>query len=479
MEPDDGTATIIAAKNSVVKCHPPLPFMHALKNGFFYDRLSMCTVALKEDVGSSAACKLNVTFGCDGTLDGVSRMWVRDGCRGVFICDGNLTGICGFRRWPARTECPCTADLALRTRLKSAWGAHMIHSQQASWISKFRSARSDGRRGAGASCASWACEGLAYDSCSCLDDSEASAARTVIAPSDACKLQLHSKPSPRDSLVKVAHALSERVVGLSGRECKDGEACKCTNHNCGAHCCSSCMHRRPRVLFAHIEKTGGSALECASQALVRQGLWVNMGHTHLRELEVCMAVCKPAAVVISVRDPYTWYTSAYHEAIRTGWLAGRTLDATVDSPALEPAHRNFYHAVLANLTTFMQFIAGNGTFPQGWFSPQNGTSVPMRSGASLSLTGVLRRTCGARCSSYVVLHQESLVCQAQLLAQSVGLPLPALRQIRVASNGSSGLRRPHHRISPQVCELISRTDEVLFKELGYPTLDCLSLPANA
>lgn len=308
-------------------------------------------VTLKEDVGASAVCTLNVTFGCEDTESSV--MWVKDGCRGVFICNGNLTGICGFRRWPLRTECPCTANVQLRERLKSAWGVKMKHTQRASWQDTWRSTlHSEGNH----SCVSWSCEGLAYESCTCLGNTS-TAPITSVAPDGACSLQVRGRTDDGAKELKVAHApsgMAERAIGLSGQRCKDGEACKCTPHSCGANCCSTCMHQRPRVLFAHVDKTGGSALECASQSLARQGLWVNMGHTTQKELERCIAMCKPAAVLISVRNPYAWYTSAYHEALRTGWLAGRSLNASEGPPTSERRQYHEFRAqVLSNLSAFV------------------------------------------------------------------------------------------------------------------------------
>jgi len=79
---------------------------------------------------------------------------------------------------------------------------------------------------------------------------------------------------------------------------------------------------------------------------------------------------------------------------------------------------------------WQRFIAEDRPFPQGWFR-----SLPTRTGASLSLSGVIQRTCGTRCSSYVVLHQEALECEVRLLSKTIGLPLPALHRIRVGTAG--------------------------------------------
>ena len=173
---------------------------------------------------------------------------------------------------------------------------------------------------------------------------------------------------------------------------------------------------------------------------------------------------------------------------------------------------------------WQRFIAEDRPFPQGWFR-----SLPTRTGASLSLSGVIQRTCGTRCSSYVVLHQEALECEVRLLSKTIGLPLPALHRIRVGiagvawrstsaestahraidgshrgrgggdSSGAVDGRSPHYQISDgssphyqisdgssprhqisrdlsrEVCELISRVDATVFNMFGYELRDCTRL----
>ena len=275
---------------------------------------------------------------------------------------------------------------------------------------------------------------------------------------------------------------------------------------------------RPRVLFAHVEKTGGSALECASVPFVDRGLWVNLGHTTLTDLDYCIAACQPAVVAISVRDPYTWYGSLLSEIVRNGWFAG-----IQGSLKTKPEWASFRARVLSNLTTFVRFIANAELFPRGWKSPfrfhAGAPELDAHTGAQYSLSAVLRRTCGEDCSRrFVVLHQEHLSCEVELFSRAFGLPMQRLGKMRSAPPSHNGTApRPEGRrlmeslgkasprdaiskptptpelardspavtgtISParltmtrEVCELISRMDAFVLKEFGYHSRNCTKLP---
>jgi hypothetical protein len=277
---------------------------------------------------------------------------------------------------------------------------------------------------------------------------------------------------------------------------------------------------RPRVLFAHVEKTGGSALECASVPFVDRGLWVNLGHTTLTDLDYCIAACQPAVVAISVRDPYTWYGSLLSEIVRNGWFAG-----IQGSLKTKPEWASFRARVLSNLTTFVRFIANAELFPRGWKSPfrfhAGAPELDAHTGAQYSLSAVLRRTCGEDCSRrFVVLHQERLTCEVELFSRAFGLPMQRLGKMRSAPLHNSTAPRPQERrlmeslekasprdaileqsptpevatdstaspavtgtISParlrmtrEACELISRMDGLVLKEFGYRSRNCSKLP---
>ena len=111
----------------------------------------------------------------------------------------------------------------------------------------------------------------------------------------------------------------------------------CTGHWCAHRCCplacSRILGASAHVLFAHVEKTGGSAIECATQQWQRKGWWTNMGHTTSKALSACAAKCDagtPTVRVVTVRDPYSYWASVYGNAwrgpmfkTRRVWQAGR------------------------------------------------------------------------------------------------------------------------------------------------------------
>jgi len=70
-----------------------------------------CRVALTKQ-HSQSACVLGGTFGC---TDGEATMWVRDGCRGEFACDGIEHVVCDEVGVPNKT-CVCAPPAPLQCR---------------------------------------------------------------------------------------------------------------------------------------------------------------------------------------------------------------------------------------------------------------------------------------------------------------------------------------------------------------------------
>ena len=65
-------------------------------------------------------------------------------------------------------------------------------------------------------------------------------------------------------------------------------------------------HGTHHVVYSHVPKTGGSAIECVAQAWAEAGMWDLMGHVPKANADVCAARCAstPVLRVVSVRGPY-------------------------------------------------------------------------------------------------------------------------------------------------------------------------------
>ena len=124
----------------------------------------------------------------------------------------------------------------------------------------------------------------------------------------------------------------------------------------------------PHVTYWHVEKTGGSAIECATQQWQVEGYWDNMGHTSNRRAgSACQQRCDAAGVrvanVISVREPYAYWESVYKYAWLS-WKAGNE-----DSAVTYYLRRRGQLAVLADYSAFMRFMGDDIREHRLWAKP--------------------------------------------------------------------------------------------------------------
>ena len=216
----------------------------------------------------------------------------------------------------------------------------------------------------------------------------------------------------------------------------------CTHHWCKERCCRNaraCKSVAPRMfLYAHVEKTGGSAIECASQPLVRAGIWVNLGHTTTHYINSCYAVCpKPSILIVSVRDPLQYYISMYHytrRRINSGCLI--TMQRMMPEAQVT--------AILSSFSQFTHWVFDNSSFSQH---------------------SRLTRTCGSPCIADEVLHLETLSDDWRALAAKYHLDLPELQRI------NNSTRVKHYDTSlyynPLLTKRVWQEDREIFLHYGY------------
>ena len=216
--------------------------------------------------------------------------------------------------------------------------------------------------------------------------------------------------------------------------------------------CSATYQERPRphLLYAHVEKTGGSSVECAAQGMVRDGLWTNLGHTTIADVVTCRGLCGHGGVrpqtVVSVREPYSYWKSLYayahfghHSALKThksfaGFMedaraVGERL-ATGDVPTVDVAHLNDPGVHLPNKV---------------WFQSE-----------------CIKRSCGRPCDADHYLRTEVLDRDWCDLLRRLDLPSVALPHANV-------LRVPNVQtvFSAAIVDVIHTYDAPMFDEFHY------------
>lgn len=211
----------------------------------------------------------------------------------------------------------------------------------------------------------------------------------------------------------------------------------CSDHSCGQGCCNKCSRQqsKPHLLYVHVEKTGGSSIECATEAtLVQQGYWTNMGHTWVSALESCRKACsfvQPALVVISVRNPYHYYESVFKYAWRGQYSA---------------------LSLPGNIKNFTEFLP--------W-------AVQM-SGGSFTQSYRIHHACGTPCKFDHVIHTETLLADWVALLLKFQLPMVGLPKINEANAGESPRGAPpKSSYTLRNLQLVNSHDSAMFSEFGY------------
>ena len=181
----------------------------------------------------------------------------------------------------------------------------------------------------------------------------------------------------------------------------------CTGHWCAHRCCplncSRISGASAHILFAHVEKTGGSAIECATQQWQSKGWWTNMGHTTSRAVSACAAKCNadtPTVRVVTVRDPY--WASVYGNAWRGVGSAVYAFMKREEGLTLKQAQEG----PLQSFESFLRWVAQ---------APANQHRYAQ--------SELLRRSCGSPCAAEVVLRFETLAADFDALLRRYGYPV--------------------------------------------------------
>ena len=221
----------------------------------------------------------------------------------------------------------------------------------------------------------------------------------------------------------------------------------CSEHWCHNSCClKACApHGTHHVVYSHVPKTGGSAIECAAQAWADAGMWDLMGHVPKANADVCAARCAsvPVLRVVSVRDPYGYWASTFKFA----WECESSGNGCSQmGTTLRGAGK--LSALRGGFASFMRSMAEDTH--------------------RLSQSERVATACGRPCEYDVALHTETLQADWNALMARLGAPLNAMPRINSGRipEGAWG-PPPPIRWTSELRRLVYQIDREVFETFGY------------
>lgn len=221
----------------------------------------------------------------------------------------------------------------------------------------------------------------------------------------------------------------------------------CAEHWCASGCCDGCRAElkyvagvppienassRHHYLYLHVQKTGGSTIECATApTFVKQGLWTNMGHNNAglrRCTNHCTFYGRRPKVVISIREPYQWWRSLYRYAY-VGWCS-----------SWQRGKRG------PRWDTFAQF-------------------VNVVKGTDKTQSKLIERSCGKPCHADYFLHTESLASDWRAFLLREQLPLIKLPRLNPGNAHENHAGRTI--FTEEILKVINSVEADMFDQFGY------------